>query len=93
MATLTNVQAINIYDNGNVQTIERGILGSEVYACHYLHGTLNEYNYYVDSSSSALGLTLASTPTEVRDAIIAHLETLDYLGIKDSIITTDVPLP
>ena len=93
MATLTNAQAVDIYDNGSRKIIKKGVLGSEVYACHYLHGVLDGENYYVDSSSSALGLTLDSTATEARGAIIAHLETLEYLGIKESIITTNVPLP
>ena len=93
MALLNNTQAISIYDNGNRATIEKGVLGSEVYACHSLIGNLDGYNYRVDSSESALGLTLASTPTEARDAIIAHLETMEYLGIKESIIRTVVGLP
>ena len=93
MALLNNTQATSIYDNGSRTTIEKGVLGSEVYACHYLHGSLDGNNYYVDSSSSVLGLTLSSTPTEARDAIIAHLETMEYLGIKESIIRTVVELP
>lgn len=90
MALLNNTQSTNIYDNGSRIKKTSSVSG---FLCFYIHGSLEGFNYYVDTTSASLSLTDTSTDTEIRDAVIAHLETQEYQGVKEIITDTVVELP
>ena len=89
MAVLTNTQATDLYTNGSLTKVDK----DSAYQCHYLHGTLDGCNYYLDSSSAdyaGAALVDGSTDADIKTSVIAHLETLEYQGVKAVITNTAV---
>ena len=51
-----------------------------VYYTIRVHSKLDGFQYYIDSTRQTLALTVDSTPAEIEAAVIAQLQTMEYMG-------------